>query len=49
MNDEIVEMDAPLKEMDEEYYRLSRGAYRYPTMSKSFGSKGTKSFSMTVE
>ena len=35
--------------MDEEYYKLSKGAYRYPTMTKTFGNKEKKSFSLTVE
>merc|ERR1712154_575354 len=39
-NDDI----APLKTMDADYYRLSKGAYRYPTMTKTLGS-----FNLTVE
>ena len=49
LNDDIVDKDDPLKTQDEEYYRLSKGAYRYPTMTKSFGSKEKKSFQLTVE
>ena len=37
-------LNVPSKEMNEEYYRMSKGAYRYPTMTKSLGS-----FNLTVE
>jgi len=43
------DFDRPLKTMDADYYRMSKGAYRYPTMKKSFGDKGSGSFSLTVE
>lgn len=42
------DLERPLKTQDADYYRMSKGAYRYPTMKKTFSGSGA-SFSLTVE